>query len=291
MSMTYYVLNVNSIIVGTTVRTARGAFVHGRSDARKGQSRAVHTSRTVIIYYDRGLRPPATRAPELASSFLTTRVGVFQHTPSSEASEGSRALPASRHSALPQSQHPSTCGNLHQLLGSASTSRLQVRCSRRAVRRFGGSAVLSASSSGALDERFGGALGERFGFGGSTMLSASNSAVRQFGGSTFNGGVRSGPRQGSAIVRGRSRWLRPHPGGWFSSDGGGNCLRRKSDQQSVDSDGMRAGSGNAASGGLQAAPRALLVIIYYDRGLRPPATRAPELASSFLTTRVGVFQQ
>ncbi|KAF9814984.1 hypothetical protein IEO21_04834 [Rhodonia placenta] len=26
-----------------------------------------------------GLRPPATRAPELASSFLTTRISAFQH--------------------------------------------------------------------------------------------------------------------------------------------------------------------------------------------------------------------
>ncbi|KAF9803213.1 hypothetical protein IEO21_09729 [Rhodonia placenta] len=29
----------------------------------------------------RGLRPPATRAPELASSFLTTRGCAFQHVP------------------------------------------------------------------------------------------------------------------------------------------------------------------------------------------------------------------
>ncbi|EED78297.1 predicted protein [Postia placenta Mad-698-R] len=58
-----------------------GAFVHGRSDARQGQSRAVRTSRGVVIYYDRGLRPPATRAPELASSFLTARVSAFQQYP------------------------------------------------------------------------------------------------------------------------------------------------------------------------------------------------------------------
>lgn len=57
-----------------------GAFVHGRSDARKGQSRAVRTSRGVVIYYDRGFRPPATRAPELASSFLTARVSAFQQS-------------------------------------------------------------------------------------------------------------------------------------------------------------------------------------------------------------------
>ncbi|EED80613.1 predicted protein [Postia placenta Mad-698-R] len=63
--------------VGTTVRTARGAFVHRRSDARKGQSRAVRTSRGVVIYYDRGLRPPATRAPKLASSFLTACFNTF----------------------------------------------------------------------------------------------------------------------------------------------------------------------------------------------------------------------
>ncbi|EED81841.1 predicted protein [Postia placenta Mad-698-R] len=110
---------------------------------------------------------------------------------------------------------------------SALTSRLQLLgsrfdwCSRRAVLRFGG------------------ALGERFGYGGSMVLSASNSAVRWFGGLTFDGGVQSGPRQGSVIVWGRLRWLWPHPGGWFSSDGGGNCLRCKSNQQSVNSDGMR----------------------------------------------------
>ncbi|EED79548.1 predicted protein [Postia placenta Mad-698-R] len=57
-----------------------GAFVHGRSDARKGQSRSVHTVRAVVLYYDRGLRPPTTRAPELASSFLITRGCAFQHS-------------------------------------------------------------------------------------------------------------------------------------------------------------------------------------------------------------------
>ncbi|EED80372.1 predicted protein [Postia placenta Mad-698-R] len=245
----------------------------------------------------RGLRPPATRAPELASSFLTARVSVFQHTPSSEASEGSRTLPASRHS-LKLGIHPHT-------LSAGSIGALD--------ERFFGSAVLSASGSGAL--------GERFGYGGSTVLSASNSAVRWFGSSTFDGGVQSGPRQGSAIVRVRSRWLRPHPGKRFGSDGGGNILRRSGGQQSVDSDGMRAGSGDAASGRLQAAPRALhgskppgrLTRLCWNngangagarlstgvampvrdnrvRGLRPPATRAPELASSFLTARVSVFQ-
>ncbi|EED78246.1 predicted protein [Postia placenta Mad-698-R] len=72
-----------------------------------------------------------------------------------------------------------------------------------------------------------------------SVLSTSSSSVRRFSGAL-------GEQFGGAL------------GGWFSSDGGGNCLRRKSDQQSVDSDGMRAGSGNAASSGLQAAPRALL---------------------------------
>ncbi|EED78202.1 predicted protein [Postia placenta Mad-698-R] len=106
------------------------------------------------------------------------------------------------------------------------------RCSRRAVLRFGGAlgerfgGALSERFGSALGERFGGALSERFGFGGSAVLSAS--------------------------------------GGWFSSDGGGNILRRSGGQQSVDSDGMRAGSGDAASGGLQAAPRALL-------GSKPPS--------------------
>ncbi|EED85782.1 predicted protein [Postia placenta Mad-698-R] len=66
--------------VATTVRTARGAFVHGRSDARKGKSRVVHTSRAVVIYYDRGLRPPATRAPELASSFLNACLNIIGNT-------------------------------------------------------------------------------------------------------------------------------------------------------------------------------------------------------------------
>ncbi|KAF9813442.1 hypothetical protein IEO21_05601 [Rhodonia placenta] len=64
--------------VGTRVQTAQGAFVHGHSNARKGQLRAVHTSRGVVICYDRGLRPPATHAPELSSSFLTTQGCAFQ---------------------------------------------------------------------------------------------------------------------------------------------------------------------------------------------------------------------
>ncbi|EED80129.1 predicted protein [Postia placenta Mad-698-R] len=34
----------------------------------------------------RGLRPPATRAPELASSFLTARVSAFQHEAQGRAS-------------------------------------------------------------------------------------------------------------------------------------------------------------------------------------------------------------
>lgn len=59
--------------------TVRGAFVHGCSNAHKEQSRAVHTLHGVVIYYDRGLRPPATCMPKLSSSFLTMRVGMFQH--------------------------------------------------------------------------------------------------------------------------------------------------------------------------------------------------------------------
>ncbi|OSX56540.1 hypothetical protein POSPLADRAFT_1114806, partial [Postia placenta MAD-698-R-SB12] len=296
-----------ALSVGTRVRMVRGVFVHGRSDAHKGQSRSVCTSRAVVIYYDRCLRPSSTHMPKLSGSFLTTQVSAFQHTPSSEASEGSRALPASQHSALPQSQHSSShpLGRVYDIRQSSSTPRHQLLGSNSSApgsigalnEQFFSSAVLSASDSGAL--------GERFGFGGSTMLLVSNLAVQRFGGSTFDGGVRSGPCQGSAIIRGRSRWLQPHPGEWFSSNGSGNGLQCNGGQQSVNSDGMRVGSCDAVSGGLQAAPRALLgstppsglivctsraVVIYYDRCLRPPATCAPKLSSSFLTTRVSAFQ-
>ncbi|OSX56466.1 hypothetical protein POSPLADRAFT_1160078, partial [Postia placenta MAD-698-R-SB12] len=55
-----------------------------------------------------------------------------------------------------------------------------------------------------------------------------------------------------------SRWLQPHPGERVGSDSSGNILRHSGSQQSVDSDGMCTGSSDTASGGLQAAPRALL---------------------------------
>ncbi|OSX63759.1 hypothetical protein POSPLADRAFT_1138954 [Postia placenta MAD-698-R-SB12] len=220
-----------------------------------------------------------------ASSFLTVRVSAFQHTPSSKASEGSPSAKGGREYLAIHTNRILTslvCARqAYDVQRSSSTSRFQLlgsrfnRCSRQAVLRFGG------------------ALGERFGYGSSTVLLVSNSAVQRFSGSTFDGRVRSGPRQGSAIIQGRLRWLRPHPGKRVGSDGSGNILRRSGNQQSVNSDGMCTGFGDTASGGLQAAPRALLampVVLYYNRGLRSPATHAPELASLFLTVQVSTFQ-